>query len=209
IGVRPQASAAHPAARPEPRVVPYTAGIFPDVHDNNWATAVILLLVALLLVPPCANIAILVYARTVTRREEFATRSAMGAGRARIVMQLFIEVLVLAAGAGIAGFLLARQLSGRLPRIVMPTMGPNDAPFWVDFAPSFPTVVCVAGLSVLAAAIAGAIPALHATGRWRRTGLNTAGHRDDGARLGKTWTALLAATVALSPGTLPLAPPMT
>src|SRR5262245_34269027 len=70
IGMRPQESVAQPAARPEPRVVPYTAGIFPGVHDNDWATTVVLLLVALLLVPPCANIAILVYARTVTRREE-------------------------------------------------------------------------------------------------------------------------------------------
>jgi putative ABC transport system permease protein len=209
IGMRPPESVAQPAERPEPRVVPYTAGIFPDVHDNDWATGVILLLAALLLVPPCANIAILVYARTVTRREEFAARSALGAGRARIVMQLFTEVLVLAVGAGIAGFFLARQLSGRLPRIVMPAMGPNDAPFWVDFTPSLETVVCVGCLSVLAAAIAGAVPAFHATGRWRLSGLNAAGHRGAGARLGKTWTALLAAQVAFSLAILPSAIEMT
>ena len=94
----------------------------------------------------------------------------MGASRGRIVMQLFVEVLVLAAGAGIAGFLLAREFSGRLAGIVMPTMGPGNLPFWMDFKPSLATVLCVAGLSVLAAAIAGAVPAFRVTGRWRRAG---------------------------------------
>ena len=98
---------------------------FPDGHRNSWLAGVIFLLGALLLIPPCANIAILVYARTVTRRDEFAVRTALGASRGRIVMQLFVEVLVLAAGAGIAGLLLARQFSGRLAGMVMPAMGPE------------------------------------------------------------------------------------
>jgi hypothetical protein len=91
---------------------------------------------ALLLIPPCANIAILVDARTVTRRDEFTVRTALGASRGRIVMQLFVEVLVLAAGAGIAGLLLARELSGRLTGIVMPAMGPANLPYCMDFEPS-------------------------------------------------------------------------
>ena len=118
-------------------------------------------------------------------------------------MQLFVEVLVLAAGAGIAGLLLARQFSGRLARIVMPAMGP--LPFWMDFKPSLATVLCVAGLSVLAAAIAGAVPAFRVTGRWRRAGFVGLGNRGAGARLGKTWTALLATQVALSLAILPSA----
>ena len=196
--------AAGTTAQLEPRVVPYAAGIFPTVNRNSWLAGVIFLLGALLLIPPCANIAILVYARTVTRREEFAARTALGASRGRIVMQLFVEVLVLAAGAGIAGFLLARQFSGRLAGIVMPTMGP-DLPFWMDFKPSLATVLCVAGLSVLAAAIAGAVPAFRVTGRWRRAGFVGLGNRGAGARLGKTWTALLATQVALSLAILPSA----
>ena len=198
-------AAAGTTAQLEPRVVPYAAGIFPTVNRNSWLAGVIFLLGALLLIPPCANIAILVYARTVTRRDEFAVRTALGASRGRIVMQLFVEVLVLAAGAGIAGFLLARQFSGRLARIVMPTMGPGNLPFWMDFKPSLATVLCVAGLSVLAAAIAGAVPAFRVTGRWRRSGFLGLGNRSAGARLGKTWTALLATQVALSLAILPSA----
>jgi predicted permease len=196
-------SAAGTTAQREPRVVPYAAGMFPTVGRSSWLAGVIFLVAALLLIPPCANVAILVYARTVTRREEFAARTALGASRGRIVMQLFVEVLVLAAGAGIAGLLLARQFSGRLAGIIMPAMGP--LPFWMDFKPSLATVLCVAGLSVLAAAIAGAVPAFRVTGRWRQAGFAGLGNRGAGPRLGKTWTALLATQVALSLAILPSA----
>ena len=205
LGLLPRDTAAGTTARLEPRVVPYAAGIFPDVHGNSWLAGVIFLLGALLLIPPCANIAILVYARTVTRQDEFAARTALGASRGRIVMQLFVEVLVLAAGAGIAGFLLAREFSGRLASIVMPTTSLRNLPFWMDLKPSLATVLFVAGLSVLAAAIAGAVPALRVTGRWRRSGFFALGNRGTGARLGKTWTTLLATQVALSLAILPSA----
>ena len=203
VGLLPHDAAAGPAAQLEPRVVPYAAGILPTVNRDRWLAGVIFLLGALLLVPPCANIAILVYARTVTRRDEFAVRTALGASRGRIVMQLFVEVLVLAAGAGMAGFLLARQLSDWLSRLVLPTMGSGNLPFWMDLEPSLATVLCVAGLSVLAAAIAGAVPAFRVTGRWRRSGFLEFGHRSTAPRLGKTWTALLATQVALSLAILP------
>ena len=204
VGLLPHDAAAGTTAQREPRVVPYAAGMFPEVHSNSWLPGVIFLLAALLLIPPCANIAILVYARTVTRRDEFTIRTALGASRGRIVMQLFVEVLVLAAGAGIAGLLLAREFSGRLTGMVMP-MGPANLPYWMDFKPSLATVLCVAGLSVLAAAIAGAVPAFRVTGRWRRSGVLGLGNRSAGARLGKTWTALLATQVALSLAILPSA----
>jgi putative ABC transport system permease protein len=203
-------------AQLEPRVVKYAAGFFPAAESSSWIAGVILLLAGALLLPPCANIAILVYARTVTRREEFAARTALGASRGRIVMQLFVEVLVLAAGAGVAGFFLARQFSGRLAGIVMPAMNPGNLPFWMDFRPSLVTVLCIAGLSVGAAAIAGAGPAFRITGRWstgtpwrrssgRHAGAFSLGHRAGGPRLGKTWMALLAAQVALSVVILPSA----
>src|SRR5262245_37827985 len=47
-------------ARLEPRIVPYATGLFPAVNRNSWLAGVIFLLGALLLIPPCANIAILV-----------------------------------------------------------------------------------------------------------------------------------------------------
>jgi hypothetical protein len=235
FGLLPREPAPGTTAPLEPRVVPYTVGFRPGVV-NPWLGGLVFLLAALLLIPPCANIAILVYARTVTRRDEFAARTALGASRGRIVMQLFVEVLVLAAGAGIAGLFLAREFSGRLAGIVMPALGP--VPFWMDYQPSVATVLAGVGLSVLAAAIAGAVPAVRVTGGWstgtpwrrslwstgtplrrslgsagtpgrrflwRRAGGVALGNRRAGARLGKTWMALLATQVALSLAILPSA----
>jgi putative ABC transport system permease protein len=95
VGLLPPEAAAGTTAQREPRVVPYAAGILPTVNRDSWLAGVIFLLGALLLMPPCANIAILVYARTVTRRDEFTVRTALGASRGRIVMQLFVEAIAL------------------------------------------------------------------------------------------------------------------
>jgi predicted permease len=208
VGLLPTGAGTRKNAQLEPRVVPYAVGMFPSFNRDEWLGGVIFLLGALLLIPPCANIAILVYARTVARRDEFAARTALGAGRARIVTQLFVEVLVLAAGAGVVGLLLTREFSGRLTRIVMPLMGPANLPYWMDFTPSLTTILCVAGLSVVAAAIAGAIPAMRATGQFHRDGFFAVAHRGAGARLGKTWTALLAIQVAVALAILPSATEM-
>jgi predicted permease len=205
IGLLPRDGAAGATAPLEPRVVPYAAGVFPTARVSSWVAGLVFLVGALLLIPPCANIAILVYARTITRREEFAARTALGASRGRIVTQVFVELLVLAAGAGIGGFLLAREYSGRLSSLFIPMMG--NPPFWMEFSPSLGTVFCVAGLSVLAAAIAGGVPAFQATRAWRRSLLPGSGSRG-GARLGKTWMALLATQVALSLAILPSAAEM-
>jgi hypothetical protein len=64
VGMLPPDAAAETNEHLPPRVVPYAAGLF-DAPSSRWVGGVILFLVALLLVPPCANIAILVYARTV------------------------------------------------------------------------------------------------------------------------------------------------
>ena len=207
IGLLPHVAALQTTPSLQARVVPYAAGFFPDVQANSWARGLIFLLGALFLIPPCANIAILIYARTVTRREEFAARTALGASRGRIMMQVFVEALVLAAGAGVVGFLFARQFSLRLSQIVMPMLRPENLPFWMDFAPSALTVLFAAGLCVVAAAMAGGVPAFHATGRWRRSGFAGLGTRGS-ARLGKTWIALLAAQVALTLAILPSAAEM-
>jgi predicted permease len=188
------------------RVVPYVAGLFSLDASRRWTGSLVLVLAALLLLPPCANIGILVYARAVTRREEFATRYALGASRRRIVTQIFVEVLVLAAAAGMAGLLVARQFAfaERLSAAVLPDMGPGHVPFWFDFRPSPGTVLCLAGLVAIAAVIAGALPGMRVTGRWRKAGLHALGERGAGVGLGRTWTALLAMQVAVAVAVLPI-----
>jgi hypothetical protein len=156
----------------------------------------------LLLLPPCANIAILNYARTVTRQQEFAARHALGGSRARIVWQLFIESLVLTAAAAGIALLILRVVSvvvaGRLQQT------PGGPPFWMTFDVSYRTLFFVAGLAVAGAAVSGLVPAVQATGRLARLGAGALAGRTS-LRLGATWTALVIAQVAFSVGVLPLA----
>ena len=188
-----------------PRVVPYTFAFTDDVERGElaWQQRIILLLVALLLVPPCLNIAILIYARTVTRQEEFAARYALGASRARIVVQLCVEVLVLSSAAGIMALILTHPILIQIGEIIrrVPQLD-GSLPFWVNFGFSWRAGLFVAALSVLAALIAGLVPALQATGRVLPIALRSLGSRT-GIPLGATWTALIVAQVALALAMLP------
>ena len=198
-----------PDARPSAeatgaRVVPYTFAFTGDFERGElgllWSLSSLVLV--LLLLPPCANIAILNYARTVTRQQEFAARHALGGSRARIVWQLFIEALVLTAAAAGVALLILRVVSvvvaGRLQNI------PGGPPFWMTFDVSYRTLLFVAGLAVAGAAVSGLVPALQATGRLARLGAGALAGRTS-LRLGATWTTLVIAQVAFSVGVLPLA----
>jgi putative ABC transport system permease protein len=204
IGALPSVEAGRDAGTIGPRAVPYTFAFTGDFEPGEmgliWSLSSLLLV--LLLLPPCANIAILNYARTVSRQQEFAARHALGGSRARIVSQLFIEVLVLAVAAAAAALLIVHAVSividGRLQQI------PGGLPFWMAFKVSSSTILFVSALAVIGAAVAGLIPAMQATGRLARLGTGMLAGRV-GLRLGATWTTLVIAQVGFSIAVLPLA----
>ena len=166
-----------------------------------WALRVGQLFASALTVLVAINLAILVYARTVTRLGEIAVRSALGASRRRILAQLFIEALALAllgaaAGLAIAGYALE----------VIQTINETGElmPYWITFGLSPRAVFVALGLAVLSALIIGVLPGLKATGVSMTANLHEL-HGRSGTRLGVTWTALIVAQVAVAVAVLPAA----
>jgi putative ABC transport system permease protein len=196
IGLLPNTAGGPVGAQLQPRVVPFIIGMNGEANPLlGWIPA----LFVLLLVPPCANVAVLIYARAVARQGEFAARLALGASRGRIVGQIFIEALLLALGAASLALVLASTATEMLTSVV--ALG--DRPFWLDFSISYQTVLFVAGLAVVAAFLAGGLPALRLTRRWKLSGLHAL-NRSTAPRLGKGWTAAVVAQVALSVAIVPM-----
>ena len=205
IGERMSATAPGTHQHLRPRVLPYPYA-YNDMDDpeNVLALQTIQAAIVLMLVVVCANVAILVYARTVTRQGEIAVRGALGASRRRIVTQLVVEALLLAgiaaaAGVGLASVVL-QQLSGQLLIVG------GVLPFWMALRLPADGVLYIVGLTLLAAAIIGVVPALKATGGHVHSGLQTLSP-GSGSRMqmGRVWTTLIVAQVALTVALMPMA----
>ena len=90
-----------------------------DVRRVLWVLMAAVTIVFLL---ATVNIALLLLTRGAGRQREFSIRLALGAGRARLLRQLFMEGITLAAVGGVAGLLLAEAALGVLLRFAPPHM---------------------------------------------------------------------------------------
>ncbi len=201
-------AAQHPKTheRIRPRLMPFAQSWFElDSPETQLVYATLQAGVTLLLLIICVNIAILVYARTATRQAEIAVRSALGASRTRIVAQLTGEALVLAGIGGVVALGILSIISSQMGSIVARTGATAVIPFWMRMNVSGETVAYLAALAVIAALIIGVVPALQLTGKRVQANLQRLAGGNASVRMGKMWTSLIVAEVALTVALLPSA----
>ena len=167
-----------------------------DVVRRQFGQPLILALalVGVVLLIAAINVANLLLARGAARSAELATRTALGAGRARLIHLLAMEGAVLAIAGGILGSAFAFLATPALSKAVSL---PNK-PIALDITPDVRVLSVAVAATMLAALLAGVLPALRLSSAGLQMGMASAG-RTIGARSSQRLTrALVMAQLALS-----------
>jgi len=160
------------------------------------ALLVLAFAVGLLLLISCANVAVLLLARSTARMREVAVRLALGAWRGRILRQMLTESLVLSLTGGALGVCAAYACLPVLVRLI-----PEE---WLPTAPELvrinPAVLAVAaGIAIAMGALFGIVPAWQASRQNLVASLKEGGSKIGGDRVGRSSRNLMVvAEIALS-----------
>lgn len=157
------------------------------------------LAIGVLLLVVAVNVGTLIYARNAARLGEIAVRTALGASRRRVVLQMFIEALMLSSAAAAVGVAVLLWPLHLLRETFSAADAQGDAiPYWIEigFGPS--TALLVVGLTVLSAVLTGVLPALKVTGSQTQARLQRVQEGSSGLRFGRTTTLVVVSQVALS-----------
>jgi predicted permease len=188
--------AQHPkGSRFEP-VVLVRAGYFAFLFEDilNPLIGALSVVVGLLLLIACANVANLLLARGASRQHEIGVRLAIGAGRGRIIRQLLSESVLLSAAGAALGFVLAVPGAAVLAQV----QPPWGIPIRFDFSPDLRVLGFTTALAVAAAILFGLAPALTGTRGSLNSAIRQAGWGGRAPHRGRLVGMLVVAQVALS-----------
>ena len=139
--------------------VPAGSGVSQLRENYEQSLWLLLAIAGLVLLVACANLANLLLARASAREREIAVRQALGASRGRLIRQLLVESLLLAAVGAALGAGLAQALS----RLLVAFLSTSADPVFLDLATDWRLLGFAAGLAVLTCLLFGLAPAIRAT----------------------------------------------
>jgi putative ABC transport system permease protein len=150
--------------------------------------------VTLVLLIACANVANLLLARASVRHREISIRSALGAGRWRIVRQLLTEAVVIGLVSAPLGILIAwagiRLIDRGIP--------PDSVPYFIHWSLDARSLAYTIGISMLTGIVFGLAPALQAARTNLQESLKEGARGATGGRRARLRNTLVVAEIAMS-----------
>jgi len=122
----------------------------------STALLVLMVIVGLVLLIACANVANLLIARASTRQKEVAIRIALGATPRHLILQLLVESVLLALAGGVVGLLLAIEID----RMLLQKMPAGTNPLVISSMPDWRILAFTGVVATLCGIVFGLIPAL-------------------------------------------------